>query len=217
MKLATKMVQHSFGTAGLLAMAALLAGCASSDFPRQSNATGLSQPPAPQIAPVQTAAVQTSDLPPIPGTTASPTITPATPNDTFAANTSASADGTSQTNADGSFVTLDSVGTPGNTTGGRDLSGSLSIEQLLGGWTVMAGADQCRLNLTYTTRGSTGRYRASTPGCTVPTLSNVVAWQLLGNQIQLYDESDAIIGTLLRSGDRFVGTLSGGQAISMVG
>jgi hypothetical protein len=40
---------------------------------------------------------------------------------------------------------------------------------------------------------------------------------LLGNQVQLYNEADELVGTLLKSGNRFVGTLAGGQAISMVG
>ena len=65
--------------------------------------------------------------------------------------------------ADGSFVTIDSVGTVPNAPG-RDLTGGLTIEKLLGGWTIVSGADQCKLNLTYTAKTGTNRYRASTPG-----------------------------------------------------
>ena len=35
---------------------------------------------------------------------------------------------------------------------GRDLSGGLTIEKLLGRWTVVSGADQCPINLTQTQR-----------------------------------------------------------------
>ena len=66
--------------------------------------------------------------------------------------------------ADGSFVTLNSVGAVPNAPG-RDLSGGLTVEKLLGGWTIVSGADQCQLNLTQTSKTGTRRYRASTPGC----------------------------------------------------
>ena len=84
---------------------------------------------------------------------------------------------------------METINSPATTAAsGRDLSGPVTIEKLLGGWTVIAGATQCRLNLTYTAKGATGRYRASTPACGQATLAEVTSWQLLGNQIQLYDE-----------------------------
>lgn len=196
-------LRHPMGLATAALALAALAGCSPTSF-------GRSAPPPPPpvqpaaIAPVQTSAVQSSELPPIGGSTS---VAPAVPANTAGTQTVASTPG---------FL-LDDIGGPGNTTGGRDLSGALTMEQLLGGWTVMAGAQQCRLNLTYTAKGSTGRYRASTPACNEPTLALVTSWQLLGNQIQLYNEADTLVGTLLRSGNRFVGTLAGGQAISMVG
>ena len=45
----------------------------------------------------------------------------------------------------------------------------------------------------------------------------VATWQLAGTQVQLYDDSGAIIGSLLLSGNRFLGTLAGGIAVSMAG
>jgi hypothetical protein len=117
--------------------------------------------------------------------------------------------------ADGSFVSLDSVGTVPQTQG-RDLTGGLSYEKLLGGWTIVAGAEQCRLNLTYTAKTGTSRYRASTPGCGLAGLKVVASWALAGNQVQLYDENGDIVANLLLSGDRFIGTLAGGTGISMV-
>lgn len=115
-----------------------------------------------------------------------------------------------------SFVTLDSVGSVPNAPG-RDLSGGLTIEKLLGGWTIVSGAEQCKLNLTYTSKAGTSRYRASTPGCTLKGLNVVASWQLAGSQVQLFDENGDMIAALILSGNRFIGTLAGGQGISMVG
>ncbi|MBU1173936.1 MAG: protease inhibitor Inh/omp19 family protein, partial [Alphaproteobacteria bacterium] len=120
--------------------------------------------------------------------------------------------------ADGSFVSLDDMGTGTSTTpGGRDLSTPLTATKLLGAWDVIAGADRCRLNLTQTIKTGTKRYRASTPGCAIAPLARVASWQLAGTQVQLYDDAGAIIGSLLLSGNRFLGTLSGGIAVSMAG
>lgn len=118
--------------------------------------------------------------------------------------------------ADPSFVTLDSVGSMPNTSG-RDLTGGLTVAKLLGGWTIVSGADQCRLNLTQTTKSGTSRFRASTPGCSMAGLKVVASWQLAGNQVQLFDENGDIVAQLMLSGNRFIGVLSGGQGISMVG
>jgi hypothetical protein len=85
------------------------------------------------------------------------------------------------------FVTVDSVGAVPSTPG-RDLSTGLTVDKLLGGWTVVAGAQQCKINLTYTAKTGTNRYRASAPGCSLPGLSVLASWQLVGNQVQLFDE-----------------------------
>ena len=116
---------------------------------------------------------------------------------------------------DSTFVSTDAVGSVPQTQG-RDLSGGLSYEKLLGGWTVVAGADQCRLNLTYTAKTGTSRYRASSPGCGLNGLNVVASWALAGTQVQLYDENGDIVANLLLSGGRFIGTMAGGTSISMV-
>lgn len=190
-----------------LTLAALAAGCSPTVGSRPNPF--VTPPPS---TPVATGTVQTSDLPPIGGQPAA-----ATPQGQYPTNTTGLYDPLNQTASSGGFVSLDGMSAPGNTMGGRDLSGALTMEKLLGGWTIISGAEQCRLNLTYTAKGSTGRYRASTPACNQPVLTTVASWQLLGNQIQLYNEADELVGTLLKSGDRFVGTLAGGQAVSMVG
>ncbi|UYQ72440.1 protease inhibitor Inh/omp19 family protein [Pelagibacterium flavum] len=192
----------------------VLSACSPTSFGR-ATPTVTATPPPPTIQPVQTSSVSSSDLPPIDGSTVLPSNTPSTTGTPTVPGNTASVDGSTSTSSPG-FL-LDDVGSPGNTTSGRNLTGSVTIEQLLGGWTVMVGAEQCRLNLTYTAKGSTGRYRASTPGCLVDGLADVTSWNLLGNQIQFYNESDELVGTLFQSGNRFVGTLAGGQSVSMVG
>lgn len=116
----------------------------------------------------------------------------------------------------GSFVAIDPTGVPTNVQA-RDLNGSLSVQTMLGAWTVISGAEQCRVNLTQTTKQGTNRFRASAPGCTIPVLSDVVSWKLAGTQVQFFSDSGQIIGTLLKTGNRFIGTLAGGQGVSMAG
>lgn len=207
-------LKRSLGPVLVIGAVSVLAACSPTSFGR-SAPTVTATPPPPMLQPVQTGAVSTSDLPPIEGSAVLPQNPPSTTGTPTVPGNTASLDGSMSTSSPG-FM-LDDVGSPGNTTGGRNLTGSVTIEQLLGGWTVMVGAEQCRLNLTYTAKGSTGRYRASTPGCLVEGLADVTSWNLLGNQIQFYNESDELIGTLFQSGNRFVGTLSGGQSVSMVG
>ncbi|GGA35915.1 AprI/Inh family metalloprotease inhibitor [Pelagibacterium lentulum] len=193
----------------------VLAGCSPTGMGR-----GAPQPqtnmPAP-ITPVQTGTVQATDLPPIGGqASASPSVSTGSalydPSSQPGQATGMVSGG--QTNV---VPAISDVAGTGGTIGGRNLAGGLTMENMIGGWTITAGAEQCRLNLTYTAKGATGRYRASTPACSQPTLAEVTSWQLLGSQVQLYNEADELVGTLLRSGDRFVGTLAGGQSISMAG
>ena len=124
--------------------------------------------------------------------------------------------GTQVATTDGSFTSLPPIGSTPNAAG-RDLSGGLTVEKLLGRWTVVSGADQCQLNLTQTAKTGTGRYRASAPACALRSLGGVASWTLAGSQVQLFDESGSLIAALILSGNRFVGTLAGGTGISMVG
>ena len=176
---------------GLLA----LAGCASTNVDVQ-NADDQ------QLAPVQGGAVSTTALPPI------------GPNGQVQGATDAQGNPLPP----GQVATADpNAGATLPNSSGRDLSGGLTVEKLLGRWTVVSGTDQCAINLTQTQKGSTGRYRASAPSCVLPGISGVASWQLTGSQVQLYSESGAKIATMILSGNRFIGTLAGGQGISMVG
>ncbi|HHG89376.1 MAG TPA: hypothetical protein ENJ90_02695 [Devosia sp.] len=207
-----------------------LAACASSS--PFSSSRRFSSPPE-QLAPVANSDVQSSELPPLTG--ANPSGDPLLQG----------ADGTSgatqfgfpvdgqvsqdpllmpdgspaqiaATNPDGSIVSVGSTGVPANAQS-RDLSGGLSTQKLLGTWTVIAGADQCRVNLTQTLKSGTDRQRASAPSCSISTLAGLASWKLAGTQVQFFNESGQLIGALLQSGNRFIGTLAGGQGISMAG
>jgi Protease inhibitor Inh len=214
--------------AGLATLALLLAGCTSSRIATRN--VGAPE----QLQPVPTSQVASTNLPAIgasgavtqnqlpDGTIQTAAIgTPVGSVDPALSGQpvlgGAASNNTVQTaSADGSFVTLDSVGSVPDAPG-RDLSGGLTIEKLLGGWTIVSGAEQCKLNLTYTSKSGTSRYRASTPGCQLQGLKVVASWQLAGSQVQLFDENGDMIAALILSGNRFIGTLAGGQGISMVG
>ncbi len=184
----------------------MLSGCASSGVTTTNIASSET------ITPIQNSSVASSDLNALPGSTVQQASlgepAPLTPGQT--------APGELGQPADGSFATLDGSSAVPQAPG-RDLSTGLTVEKLLGGWTVVSGAEQCKLNLTQTAKSGTSRYRASTPGCALPGLKVVASWQLVGNQVQLFDEAGDIIASLILSGSQFIGTLAGGQGITMVG
>lgn len=221
----------------LTGLAMTLSGCASSSM---SSSTAYAE----NITPIQNTPVASSNLPAIgaDGQVASNTVltapgqptdlnAPAALNPSLQASATPGAVATPQPGVtdqfgnplvvasvapvDGTFVSTDAVGSVPQTQG-RNLAGGLSYEKLLGGWTIVAGAEQCRLNLTYTAKTGTSRYRASTPGCGLTGLKVVASWALAGTQVQLYDENGDIVANLLLSGDKFIGTLAGGTGISMV-
>lgn len=183
------------GSVGLL-----LSGCLGATDDRPINTLGAAQPE--QLAPVADAPVNQNNLPPLPGQTELPTYDGGGPQPLQTAD------------AGGSFTTVNAPGMAGP-PGGRDLAGGLSIEKLLGRWTITSGGMECALNLTYTQKLDTTRYRASIPGCAITGLGEVASWQIVGNQVQLFDEGGRIVAALALSGNRFVGTSSGGVGISM--
>jgi hypothetical protein len=191
--------------------ALVLSGCASSGVTTQSTAY------AENITPIQNTPVASTDLNALPGTQVQQAsigqpapLVPGQPAPGSIGQPPLVA------SADGQFATLNAPGAV-PTASTRDLSTGLTVEKLLGGWTVISGAEQCKLNLTQTAKSGTTRYRASTPGCSMQGLNVVASWQLLGSQVQLFDENGDIVASLILSGDRFIGTLAGGQGISLVG
>ena len=190
--------------AALVFAAIALTGCSFGGSQIQTNSVA-----SEQLTPVQNSTVATGTLPPIgapgeptPSLSGQPVLGGQTTTTTQVADTSTTA-----------FPTLDPLGNPA--PGGRDLSGGLTIEKLLGGWTIASGAATCQLNLTYTAKSGTSRYRASTPGCQITGLGTVGSWQLAGSQVQLFDEGGTMVAALVLSGDRFIGTSAGGAAITM--
>jgi hypothetical protein len=195
-----------------LAAALLVSGCSST----RVAVTNSGQPE--QLAPVQTGSVSTSALPPIGPNGEVQGPAPLTPSgmDPATGDVLAGNGDLQVANADGSIAEVPPVGGLPNSSG-RDLAGGLTVEKLLGRWTVVSGGDQCQLNLTQTAKTGTGRYRASAPACALKGLSVVSSWTLAGSQVQLFDENGDIVAALILSGNRFIGTLAGGQGISMVG
>ncbi len=183
---------------GLVALA--LAGCTST---ARSNTAGLNVVSAPQqLQPVQSSSVQQGTLPaigatgtPAPGLSGQPVLGGAP------AMTTASAT-PGQLGANSSIV---NVGAP---TAGFSAGPE-------GVWTVSAGAATCQLNLPMTAKAGTNYYRASSPGCAVPQIAGVTGWQQVGSQLQLYDDNGNIPAFLAPSSGRYIGTMGGGQAISM--
>lgn len=204
-----KRKHYMLSAAPVLLAAVILSGCStSSPF---GSSRRISTAPE-QLPPIQSSSVQSTTLPPLQGQDGVvTTIDPFDPNSGDPGLLGQTA------NADGSFVSIDDVNGVTVTPAGRDLSGPLTTAKLLGAWTVIANLQQCQLNLTQTTKSGTNRFRASTPGCDMAVLSLVSSWKLTGSQVQLFDESGAIVGALQLSGNRFVGTLSGGVSVAMEG
>lgn len=94
-----------------------------------------------------------------------------------------------------------------------DTAAQLGRSDLLGGWKIASGPDQCQLFMNLT--AWQGGYRATTRGCSSPALQNIAAWDLNGNQVTLKDGNGAAIGSAFPTGnERFAGQTAGGQQIA---
>lgn len=198
----TVWMRGSLSAAGIAAIALVVTACSSTG----SNTANLNTIGAPaQLQPVQTSTVQQGTLPaigatgtPAPGLSGQPVL------GGVPAGTVATTPGLTTTpGASPSIVALNSPTATGISAGPE------------GVWNVVAGSAQCRLNLPMTAKTGTTYYRASAPGCAVPQLASVTGWQQVGSQLQLYDDNGNIAAFLAPSGGRYIGTMGGGQAISM--
>jgi len=195
----TVWMRGSLSAVGVAAIAVVLAACQSTG----SNTANLNTIGAPaQLQAVPNSTVQQGTLPaigatgtPAPGLSGQPVL------GGVPANQTATAPG-----ALPSIVSLDPLAQP--------VAGGMSTGPE-GVWNVVAGAATCRINLPMTAKTGTSYYRASAPGCTVPQIASVTGWQQVGSQLQLYDENGNIAAFLAPSGGRYIGTMGGGQAISM--
>ena len=188
---------------GLVALALLAAACSPSSRTNTANLNVVGQPA--QLQPVQTSTVQQTTLPaigatgtPAPGLSGQPVLGGQTTTTTTTVAATTPVAGTA-----GSITTVGAPLTTGVSTGPE------------GAWNVVAGGQTCRLNLPLTAKTGTNYYRASAPGCTVPQIASVTGWQQVGSQLQLYDENGNIAAFLAPSGGRYIGTMGGGQAVSM--
>jgi hypothetical protein len=186
---------------GLVAIALLATACSPSSRTNTANLNVVGQPQ--QLQPVQNSTVQQTTLPaigatgtPAPGLAGQPVLGGQTT--TTVATTTTPVPGTN-----GSITTVGAPLTTGVSTGPE------------GAWNVVAGSQTCRLNLPLTAKTGTNYYRASAPGCTVPQIASVTGWQQVGSQLQLYDDNGNIAAFLAPSGGRYIGTMGGGQAVSM--
>ena len=199
----TVWMRGTFSAVGVAAIAVVLAACQSTGS-NTANLNTIGQPQ--QLQPVQNSTVQQGTLPaigatgtPAPGLSGQPVLggVPAGSTTTVA---------TATPGASPSIVSLDPLAQP--------VAGGMSTGPE-GVWNVVAGTATCRINLPLTAKTGTSYYRASAPGCTVPQIASVTGWQQVGSQLQLYDENGNIAAFLAPSGGRYIGTMGGGQAISM--
>ena len=199
----TVWMRGTFSAVSVAAIAVVLAACQSTGS-NTANLNTIGQPQ--QLQPVQNSTVQQGTLPaigatgtPAPGLSGQPVLggVPAGSTTTVA---------TATPGASPSIVSLDPLAQP--------VAGGMSTGPE-GVWNVVAGAATCRINLPMTAKTGTSYYRASAPGCTVPQIASVTGWQQVGSQLQLYDENGNIAAFLAPSGGRYIGTMGGGQAISM--
>ncbi|MET3924288.1 AprI/Inh family metalloprotease inhibitor [Devosia sp. 2618] len=208
----TVWMRGSLSAVGIAAMAVFLAACQTTG----SNTANLNTIGAPaQLQPVQGSTVQQGTLPaigatgtPAPGLSGQPVLGGVPANQQVAGlNSGFGQPGLAPAAPGGSFVTLDPLAQPA--AGGGMSNGPEGV------WNVIAGSATCRINLPMTSKTGTSYYRASAPGCTVSQIASVTGWQQVGSQLQLYDENGNIAAFLAPSSGRYIGTISGGQAISM--
>jgi hypothetical protein len=205
----TVWMRGSLSAVGVAAIAVVLAACQSTG----SNTANLNTIGAPaQLQAVPNSTVQQGTLPaigatgtPAPGLSGQPVLGGVPANQTAMA-TPGTLPATTAPGASPSIVSLDPLAQP--------VAGGMSTGPE-GAWNVAAGAATCRINLPMTAKTGTSYYRASAPGCTVPQIAGVTGWQQVGSQLQLYDENGNIAAFLAPSGGRYIGTMGGGQAISM--
>lgn len=186
----------------LAVMALVVAACSPTSRTNTSNLNVVGAPQ--QLQPIQTTAVQTNSLPPLGGATG--TVAPGLSGQPVLGGQPANA--------------LPPLGaTPGSFATAGTTGGSFASVPTASGpegsWNVAAAGQSCQLNLPLTAKTGTNYYRASAPGCAIPQVASITGWQQVGSQLQLYDENGNIAAFLAPSSGRYIGTMSGGQALSM--
>ena len=86
--------------------------------------------------------------------------------------------------------------------------------ELLGGWRMASGPDNCQLFMNLTSWA--GGYRAISKGCNSPELQKISAWDLQGKQVTLKGSDGSVVATLNSAGgEKFNGTTGSRAAISL--
>ncbi len=89
---------------------------------------------------------------------------------------------------------------------------TLGRADLLGGWKVTSGNENCQLFMSLT--GWAGGYRAITKGCSSPILADVQAWILNGEEIALLSgRGDTVIRLKASGKTRLNGKTSDGKSV----
>lgn len=97
-----------------------------------------------------------------------------------------------------------STGSQATAPSGGGGGGQVGRTDLLGGWTIAADGESCRLFMTLTSW--TGGYRASTRDCSSELLKSISAWNLNGSEVTLTGQSGTTVARLFSSGqNRFDG------------
>jgi hypothetical protein len=177
-----------------VAMAAALAGCQMLPYPRTAEAPEEARPT--RLRPVPTPPVATAELPP-PGAAQVPADASLPAAEAALAGSAAESGGAQVAAA---------APAPSEVEVGRT--------DFIGGWTLASGGESCQLHTSLTTW--TGGYRASTRGCSSPTLKGVSAWNLNGGQVTLIDDTGATVARLSPSSKtQFNGQTEGGAPVSV--
>jgi hypothetical protein len=86
--------------------------------------------------------------------------------------------------------------------------------ELLGGWRMAAGGDNCQLFMNLTSWA--GGYRAISKGCTSGDLQKISAWDLQGKTVTLKGSDGSTVATLVGAGgEKFSGRTSGAVPITL--
>ncbi len=86
--------------------------------------------------------------------------------------------------------------------------------ELLGGWRVASGSDNCQIFMNLTSWA--GGYRAISKGCSSPDLQKISAWDLQGKTVTLKGSDGSTVATLVGAGgEKFSGRTSSSQPITL--
>ncbi len=97
---------------------------------------------------------------------------------------------------------------------GPDKGAPVGRTELLGGWRLSSGSDNCQLFMNLTSWA--GGYRAISKGCNSPELAKISAWDLQGRQVTLKGADGSIVATLNSAGgEKFNGTTASSVPVSL--